>query len=44
MRKAQKKAKQLSVIGWREMLSLPELNTDVDQLTCSMVLFGEPQE
>lgn len=28
MRKAQKKAKQLSVIGWREMLSLPELNVD----------------
>ncbi len=26
MRKAQKKAKQLSVIGWREILSLPELN------------------
>ncbi len=28
MRKAKKEAKQLSVIGWREMLSMPELNID----------------
>ena len=28
MRKANKEAKQLSVIGWREMLALPELNVE----------------
>ena len=28
MRKAKKEAKQLSVIGWREMLTLPDLNVE----------------
>ena len=28
MRKAKDQAQQLSIIGWREMVSLPELNVD----------------